>query len=314
MTRNKQPIILIILDGWGEAPPSQYNAITLAKTPFWDSIQNQSKTLLETSGEAVGLPHGQMGNSEVGHMTIGCGRVILQDLPMIDAAIQNGEMLEKLSKIRSNKVHLIGLISDGGVHSHMRHIAKMAEILHKNGKQVYIHAICDGRDTPPKSAIKLLEQFSQMLGGNGRICSLSGRYYAMDRDKRWERTQEYLDCLNGVLINNCHLSEGWDPENKEMDSSIRWNDTNPCNKFNTYQEAITNAYQDNISDEFIKPCIIGKFEAIAADDELIECGRLRINYGIGVVNAICSPHMQPSLKMIIILFFPRRICGNLWEK
>lgn len=201
------PLVLIILDGWGYREDTQYNAIASASTPFWHKLwQDYPHTLAVASGLAVGLPEGQMGNSEVGHLHMGAGRQVPQDLTRIDLAIQSGEfdenpvltrMIDEL--IRHNKaLHVFGLLSAGGVHSHELHIQAMVKLAAKRGlKNIYLHAFLDGRDTPPKSAKKsllMMEQTYQTLGC-GQTASLVGRYYAMDRDKRWERTARAYDLL-----------------------------------------------------------------------------------------------------------------------
>lgn len=202
-----RPILLLILDGWGFSKKKEHNAIAMANTPHWDHLlKTYPHTLLDASGLAVGLPEGQMGNSEVGHLTLGAGRVIYHDLTRINKAIETGEffknpcLLAEFKKILSNQqsVHLIGLLSSGGVHSHERHWYALLELAAQQGiKSCYLHPFLDGRDTPPQSAapsLKRLEAKCAQLG-IGKIASLMGRYYAMDRDKRWQRTQAAYDCL-----------------------------------------------------------------------------------------------------------------------
>ncbi|MFT3741730.1 MAG: 2,3-bisphosphoglycerate-independent phosphoglycerate mutase [Gammaproteobacteria bacterium] len=201
------PLVLIILDGWGYSQDPAHNAIAAAKTPFWHSLwQQYPHTLAVASGLAVGLPKDQMGNSEVGHLHMGAGRQVPQDLTQIDLAIESGEfqknsvITQALSKVKSSdrSLHILGLLSPGGVHSHQAHIMALIQLAAEQGlKKVYLHAFLDGRDTPPKSAqasLTLVEQLYQDLGC-GQIASLTGRYYAMDRDKRWERTQRAYDLL-----------------------------------------------------------------------------------------------------------------------
>ncbi len=203
--------VLLILDGWGHAPASAGNAVTTAETPNMDKLLSTSPwCLLQCSGQAVGLPQGQMGNSEVGHLNIGAGRVVDQDIVRIDKSIRDGffsenETLVKLfekARSHSGKVHLMGLVSDGGVHSHIDHILALLRLARdcKVG-QVFIHAFLDGRDTPPKSGqgyIQKLAEFCHDLG-TGRIASVSGRYYAMDRDRRWDRIElAYKAVVSGL--------------------------------------------------------------------------------------------------------------------
>lgn len=199
MSRTKKnPTVLCILDGWGYGVHSQYNAIEAAKTPFWDSlIDSCPHSLLATSGLAVGLPDGQMGNSEVGHMNIGSGRVVMQELPKIDQAIEDASIfkhpallsLTKTLHQTGNVCHLMGLFSPGGVHSHQRHIIALAEFLAENNVSVMLHLFLDGRDTPPNSAKKYITKALDLekKHNNITIATVSGRYYAMDRDNRWDR-------------------------------------------------------------------------------------------------------------------------------
>lgn len=202
-----QPVVLIILDGWGYREDSQHNAITAARTPHWDSLwQSQPHTLLAGSGDAVGLPQDQMGNSEVGHLTMGAGRTVYQEFTRIDKAIAEGEFFHnpvfvaamQRAKANNKAVHILGLLSPGGVHSHERHIHAILDLATQQElSEIYVHAFLDGRDTPPQSAmasLQALEQHMQRVG-RGHIASLIGRYYAMDRDKRWERIQRAYDLL-----------------------------------------------------------------------------------------------------------------------
>ena len=194
------PTFLLILDGWGAGAPGPGNAVTAARTPNLDQLlESWPHCLLQCTGEAVGLPRGQMGNSEVGHMNIGAGRVVNQDIVRIDTSLQDGTFFQNqvLSEVMDQVVaaggtlHLMGLVSDGGVHSHMDHIKGLLRMAVRKGlKRVVVHAFLDGRDTPPHSGIDHLRDLSQAMAsmGVGVLGSLSGRYYAMDRDKRWDRT------------------------------------------------------------------------------------------------------------------------------
>ncbi|MFU8798198.1 MAG: 2,3-bisphosphoglycerate-independent phosphoglycerate mutase [Gammaproteobacteria bacterium] len=192
----KKPIVLLILDGWGHRESIHHNAISAAKTPRWDDLwAHCPHTLISGSGPDVGLPNGQMGNSEVGHMNIGAGRVVFQDLTRIDQAIETGEFVKRLDQLVENTkpLHIMGLLSPGGVHSQERHLLALLHYAKEKGfKQVYIHAFLDGRDTPPRSALTSIHVIEQ---AGGRIASLIGRYYAMDRDKRWDRVQKAYDLL-----------------------------------------------------------------------------------------------------------------------
>ena len=206
-----RPVVLCVLDGWGHRQETEHNAIALAETPVWDRLTgdrltgNRAWGLLATAGAAVGLPEGQMGNSEVGHMTIGAGRVVLQDLPRIDAAVADGSLarnpalLALIERLRQSggRCHLMGLVSPGGVHSHQDHVAALARIVSEAGVPVRVHAFLDGRDVPPRSAEGDLPRFEATLGDlpDVRIATVAGRYYAMDRDRRWERTARAYDAL-----------------------------------------------------------------------------------------------------------------------
>ena len=202
MSRSRpRPLVLCILDGWGERPNADDNAISVARTPVWHRLLARwPHAHLQASEHYVGLPDGQMGNSEVGHTNLGAGRLVLQDLPRIDAAIKDGQLAampglrDFISKLKQSRgtAHLIGLLSPGGVHSHQRQIAALARILSEAGLSVAVHAILDGRDTPPKAAASYLKNFQRDVAGlkRLRIATLCGRYFAMDRDKRWERVEK----------------------------------------------------------------------------------------------------------------------------
>jgi len=207
MKQNRKTHLLLILDGWGHREERDFNAIALGHTPNWDNLwKNHPHTLISGSGLDVGLPEGQMGNSEVGHMNLGAGRVVYQDLTRISKAIEDKTFftnpvlttfIEKTVR-QKNKLHLIGLLSDGGVHSHQDHfIAAIDLALQKGCQQIYVHAFLDGRDTPPRSAQHSLELIDRKLRDNhcGFIASIIGRYYAMDRDQRWDRVQLAYDLL-----------------------------------------------------------------------------------------------------------------------
>ncbi len=197
-----KPLVLIILDGWGYAPPSEANAISLARKPTYDQLlRDYPNTLIHTSGRYVGLPDGQMGNSEVGHLNIGAGRVVYMDITRIDLMIQNGEffsnpeLLAAIKHARSGgrRLHIFGLLSDGGVHSSEQHLYALLRMAKQNGvERVFVHCFMDGRDTLPTSGAGYIEQLQQKLReyGVGRVASVEGRYYAMDRDRRWERIEK----------------------------------------------------------------------------------------------------------------------------
>ncbi len=200
------PVFLLVCDGWGHAPPSEGNAISLARTPIYDRwLAEYPWTLLEASGEAVGLPAGVMGNSEVGHLTLGAGRMVPQDLLRIDLALRDGSFFEnpaltaaaEHARRRGATLHLMGLVSDGGVHSHERHLEGLLALAARAGvKRVRVHAFTDGRDTPPRSALEYLGRLEAAVAKTGaRIATVSGRYYAMDRDKRWDRVARAYQAL-----------------------------------------------------------------------------------------------------------------------
>lgn len=207
MKKPQGPVALIILDGWGIAPPSKGNAITQAKTPYFDSLINTFPiAAIQASGEAVGLPWHKPGNSEVGHMNLGSGRIMYQLLPRIDKSIQNGSFFENkkitaaFEKAKAGKkaVHLIGLISNGGVHSHMSHLYALLEAAKKQKhKKVYLHLFLDGRDAPRDYGIEYIKELNAKIKevGIGEIASVSGRYFAMDRDNRWARIEKAYDVM-----------------------------------------------------------------------------------------------------------------------
>ena len=200
MTERKKPVLLCILDGWGYNPNKEVNAIEKAATPNWHRmLEEYPHGFLDASGTDVGLPRGQMGNSEVGHTNIGAGRVVLQLLGQIEQAIENdtlrtnSHIQDFISKVKSanGACHLFGLLSDGGVHAHIEHIIALAKVLDESNLKTYIHVVTDGRDTPPSSAVEYVKQFIEATKDckNVEIATISGRYYAMDRNKTWDRTE-----------------------------------------------------------------------------------------------------------------------------
>ena len=237
---SKKPVMLMILDGFGIAEKSEGNAVALANKPNFDRlVKEYPNTQLQASGMAVGLPEGQMGNSEVGHLNIGAGRIVYQELTRITKAIEDGDFFEnealmkamKNAKENNASLHLMGLLSDGGVHSHIDHLKGLLEFAKKEGLQkVYVHAFMDGRDVPPSSGKDFIIKAEEMMKevGVGQIATVSGRYYAMDRDNRWERVQ--------LAYNAIVLGEG-----EKASSAI---------------EAIDNSYHDEKTDEFVLPCVI----------------------------------------------------------
>ncbi|MGH9330167.1 MAG: 2,3-bisphosphoglycerate-independent phosphoglycerate mutase, partial [Vicinamibacterales bacterium] len=202
----RSPLVLVVLDGWGIRPEREHNAIALAHTPVYDAlVARYPNAQLVASGEAVGLPAGQMGNSEVGHMNMGAGRVVYQDLTRIDKSIADGDFFTNAALAAAmdrpgarHALHLIGLVSDGGVHSHTRHLYALIQMAaQRKIPRVFIHVLTDGRDTSPKGGRGYVGELEDVLrrAGTGRIASVSGRYYAMDRDKRWDRTKLAYDAI-----------------------------------------------------------------------------------------------------------------------
>src|SRR5437870_2733208 len=240
MTTNVKPVALIILDGWGVSQKTEANDLALAKLPFYTShLRTCPYTMLSASGEDTGLPDKQMGNSEVGHMNLGAGRIVYQDFTRINRAIRDGSfatnpvITQVLHKVRSTggRLHLLGLLSDGGVHSHISHLEAILELVKKEGRPpVFVHAFLDGRDTPPRNGlgyIKTAEARMRQLGV-GTIATVMGRYYAMDRDQRWDRVAKaYAAIVEGTGVHR-----------------------------KSAEEAVTASYAANVTDEFVVPAVI----------------------------------------------------------
>ena len=235
----QKKVILVIMDGWGLGKVASADAIQHANAPFVKSLYlNYPHTTLVTCGEAVGLPDGQMGNSEVGHLNLGAGRIVYQELQRINVAVKDGSFAKsevllnaiRLAKKNSKSLHLLGLVSDGGVHSHIAHLKALVDVCKREGlNDVFIHAFTDGRDTDPKSGLGFIKDLQAHLDKSaGKIASVSGRYYAMDRDKRWERVKLAYDAL------------------------VRGTGAKATDAIG----AIENSYAENITDEFIKPTVI----------------------------------------------------------
>jgi 2,3-bisphosphoglycerate-independent phosphoglycerate mutase len=266
----RRPVLLCILDGWGDRQDPTDNAILQADTPVWNRLSTSSPlALLETSGLAVGLPDGQMGNSEVGHMNLGAGRVVLQDLPRIDQALADGTLAKNALldssiaavKAAGGRFHLIGLLSPGGVHAHQDHLAGIARIIADAGVPVLIHAFLDGRDTPPASAIGFLDKFLADIAGHDiKIATLGGRYYAMDRDKRWDR----------VTLAAAAILSGQGP------------------KAETPLAAIEASYAAGKTDEFVLPVVIGDYAGSADGDGLL-MGNFRADRAREILHALADP-------------------------
>lgn len=261
MTANRK-VILVIMDGWGLGKVPGSDAIKAANVPFVSSLYSQyPNTTLTTFGEAVGLPEGQMGNSEVGHLNLGAGRTVYQELQRINVAVRDGELAQnpvflrsiQHAKENSRPLHLLGLVSDGGVHSHINHLKAMLDICQQNGlSNVFVHVFTDGRDTDPKSGLGYIRDLEQHCRQSvGTIATVSGRYYAMDRDNRWERVKLAYDALvKGI-----------------------------GEKAGTAEEAITRSYEQNSTDEFVLPTIItnksGQPLALIKDGDAAICFNFR---------------------------------------
>jgi 2,3-bisphosphoglycerate-independent phosphoglycerate mutase len=275
MTDTKQtrrPVMLVVLDGWGWREEKADNAVRQANTPAFDRLwANGPHAFLRTDGREVGLPPGQMGNSEVGHMNIGAGRVVMQDLPRIGDAITNGEIkkapaltgLIAALKKSGGTCHLIGLVSPGGVHSHQDHGAALANILAEAGVPTVAHAITDGRDTPPQSAGDDLKRFTAALPKSVPVATVLGRYYAMDRDKRWERVAKAYNAI----------AEAEGP------------------RFPNAQAAIADAYSKKQFDEFIVPAVIGNYRGIKDGDGVL-CFNFRADRVREILGAMLDPEFS----------------------
>lgn len=264
-----RPVILCVLDGWGERQEPEDNAIALAETPNWDRFaETYPRARLDASEEQVGLPADQMGNSEVGHMNLGAGRPVLQDLPRIDAAVADNAVADIAAfrefvtalKTSGGAAHLLGLMSPGGVHSHQDHIAHLANLLADEGVPVVVHALLDGRDTPPRSALDYMTVFQQ-AAPRARIGTVIGRYFAMDRDKRWDRVvQAYGAMAAGKGV-------------PSQDAAA----------------AIQEAYDRDESDEFVQPTVIAGYEGMRDGD-----GLLVANFRADRVREILAALLDPE--------------------
>lgn len=283
----KQPVALIILDGFGFSSESQYNAITHAQKPFLDYLfDHYPHTFLRASGTAVGLPDNHIGHSEVGHLTIGAGRAITQSLTLMNKAIDDGSLcrhpilLSQLAKLKESNgsLHIIGLLSDAGLHGHENHLYAFLQIAKQQGiKSTFIHPILDGRDAPPQSAatyLTHLEKIQEELN-YGAIGSLHGRFYAMDRNKHWDRTQKSYDVLTQV-------------------TSIQ---------ATSWQEALANSYAQQISDEFLLPIQLNELATVHPGDGIIFCN-IRDERASQLTAAFVDPHFDHfPIKSLPLSFF-----------
>ena len=270
----RRPVVLCVLDGWGWRPEESENAIALADTPVFDRLMIDCPTaFLQTSGTDVGLPDGQMGNSEVGHLNLGAGRVVNQDTQRITAAIKDGTLAdspalgELISKLTNSNAtcHLMGLISPGGVHSHQDQIVALAKILNDAGIKVAVHAFLDGRDTPPKSADDFMQQFCadieplQLVS----IATITGRFYAMDRDKRWDRVSEAYK----AIVSAVGESAG------------------------TPFEAIEQSYSNDVTDEFVLPTVIDGYGGMQ-DGDAVLMGNFRADRARELLTALLDSDFE----------------------
>ena len=265
-----RPVMLVILDGWGWREDAADNAVNQANTPCFDALWAQGqRAFLRTSGRDVGLPDGQMGNSEVGHLNIGAGRVVMQDLVRIDAAVENGSIatlpafatLIPRVKAAGGRLHLMGLLSPGGVHSHQDHAVALARAATAAGLEVLVHAWTDGRDTAPDYAPAFLARFEAALPAGARIATVSGRYYAMDRDHRWDRVQLAHDAM--VMAHGPRCA--------------------------TAQDAVAAGHAAGKTDEFIPPAAIGDYRGMADGD-----GLLCFNFRADRVRQIMAAFLDPG--------------------
>jgi len=279
-SQRARPVALVVLDGWGYRPETNGNAIALANTPTWDSLWARgSRTLLEASGLRVGLPEGQMGNSEVGHLNLGAGRVVTQDLVRISSAIADGSFYtnpalvaacRQVKQLRGT-LHLMGLVGAGGVHAIDTHLCALIDLTQREAvERVAIHALLDGRDTMPKSALGYMQQlldYIRKIGSPAKIASISGRYYAMDRDRRWDRTE--------LAYRAIVLGEGT-PVTDPLD-------------------AIRKAYESGKTDEFMLPVVVtenGKAVAPMRDGDAVICFNYRSDRMRQIVRALIEPNFE----------------------
>ena len=271
VSKRPKPVVLCILDGWGHRPQLDHNAVEQAVTPNWHALMADCPhALIDASELHVGLPEGQMGNSEVGHMNLGAGRVVMQDLPRIDQAIASDELARNptlhdfIAKLKQSggTCHLMGLLSPGGVHSHQDHLVTLAKIVSEAGVKVALHAFLDGRDTPPSSAKQFVDEVQAAIAGLPLVsfATIGGRYFGMDRDKRWERVELAYDAFFGTAP----YSAGY------------------------ASEAVAAAYARAETDEFVKPTIIAGFAGIKDGDGLL-MGNFRADRARQILTALLDP-------------------------
>ncbi len=281
----QRPVMLLILDGWGyRSTTTKDNAIEMGETPNWHNLlKTCPHCFVETSGLDVGLPAGQMGNSEVGHMNLGAGRVVMQDLPKIDQAVKehtlekNPVVVDLINTLKANgkTCHVMGLMSPGGVHSHQEHIVALCEILNRNGIKVKVHAFLDGRDTPPTSAEGFLADFNNAIKDmpHVKLATLAGRFYAMDRDKRWDRVE--------LAYNNIVSANG--------------------KRYATADEAIKASYAAGVNDEFVVPCVIGDYQG-ANDGDAFLMANFRADRAREITYALGDDKFEGFARSKIVKF------------
>jgi 2,3-bisphosphoglycerate-independent phosphoglycerate mutase len=270
-TQRKRPVVLCILDGWGWREEREANAVAQAETPNFDALWAGSPhCLLRTDGKNVGLPEGQFGNSEVGHMNLGAGRVVMQELPRIDHALERDglarsepfERFVAVAREGTGRVHLLGLVSPGGVHSHQSHMLGLARLLAQAGLKPVLHAFMDGRDTPPRGGAGYLREVLRELATveGSEVATVCGRYYAMDRDKRWERTKRAYDAIVSA-------------EAPRADDPVK---------------AVEASYEAGTGDEFVEPRVIGHYRGMEDGDSLL-CFNFRADRVRQLMNALVMP-------------------------
>ena len=286
-TTRYRPVLLCILDGWGHREEVDSNAIALARTPVWDRLMAEyPHALLQASADHVGLPGGQMGNSEVGHTTIGAGRVVIHDLPRIDGAVAEGTLADRpalrdlTARLRDTggACHLLGLMSPGGVHSHQEHIAALARAIAAADVPVRVHAFLDGRDTPPKSAAEYMARFEAAVADlpNVTMATLGGRYWGMDRDQRWARVEPAYDAL--VDGRGAHAGAA--------------------------VAAIRQSYDNGVTDEFVPATVIGAYDGMRDGDGLL-MANFRADRARQIVAALVDPDFDGFARARVVNFTAR---------
>ncbi|MGB7255549.1 MAG: 2,3-bisphosphoglycerate-independent phosphoglycerate mutase [Xanthobacteraceae bacterium] len=280
--QQRRPVMLVIMDGWGWREDPADNAIRQAKTPIFDRLwQTGPHGFLRTSGKNVGLPDGQMGNSEVGHLNIGAGRVVMQDLPRIGAAIKSGEiahapaLVDFIKKLKASggACHLLGLVSPGGVHSHQDHAAALAKILNDADVPVLVHALTDGRDTPPQSSAEDIKRLIAALPKSVAIATVCGRYFAMDRDRRWDRVEK---AYNAIVAADAP-------------------------RFPDAPAVVSDAYANKKFDEFVVPAVVGDYAGMNDGDGVL-CFNFRADRVREILSAMLDPDFTGFKRQRVVRF------------